>query len=269
MEELIAEEKMESHIPRIGDPAPSFEAETTFGLLQLEDFKGNWLVFFSHPADFTPVCTTEFVEFAQKYDEFKKLGVELMGLSIDSIFSHISWIRNIEERFGIKIPFPVVADIDAKVAKRYGMIMPGDSTMETSRCVFVIDPNGKIRAIIYYPLTTGRNVNEILRVVKALQTSDEHTVATPVNWNPGDPVIVPPPRTQKPQRNVREKGLIAKIGIFAKRNSNRGGYTHSICVLPFLVPTSVTTQDFPQRSLSARSNVFPIRNKGYVLRRCF
>jgi peroxiredoxin 2/4 len=136
---------------RIGDHAPNFEAESTFGPLQMEDFRGSWLVFFSHPADFTPVCTTEFIEFAKNYETFRKLNCELLGLSIDSIFSHISWVRNIEKNFGIKIPFPIIVDLDASVANLYGMIMPGDSTTETSRCVFVIDPDGKIRAMVYYP----------------------------------------------------------------------------------------------------------------------
>jgi peroxiredoxin (alkyl hydroperoxide reductase subunit C) len=184
-------------IPRIGEAAPNFEAETTFVPLQLEDFRGRWLVFFSHPADFMPVCTTEFIEFAKHNEAFKGIGTELMGLSIDSIFSHIGWIRSIQEKFDVKISFPVVADVDAKVATLYGMIMPGDSTTETSRCVFAIDPAGTIRAIITYPLTTGRNIDEILRLVKALQTSDEYAVATPANWRPGDNIIVPPPRTQE------------------------------------------------------------------------
>jgi peroxiredoxin 2/4 len=205
-------------IPRIGEPAPAFEAETTFGPLQLADFSGSWLVFFSHPADFTPVCTTEFVEFAKYYPEFKKIGTELMGLSIDSIFSHISWVRNIEEKFDVRIPFPVVADLDARVAGLYGMIMPGDSTTETSRCVFVIDPGGKIRATIYYPLTTGRNVGEILRLIKALQTSDEHAVATPANWQPGDPVIVPPPRTQEAAEQRTAEGFECRDWYFCKKN---------------------------------------------------
>ncbi len=213
-----SQEANEPRMPRIGDPAPNFEAETTFGPLQLEDFKGSWLVFFSHPADFTPVCTTEFVEFAKNYDEFKKIGTELMGLSIDSIFSHISWVRNIEEKFDVKIPFPVVADLDAKVAALYGMIMPNDSTTETSRCVFVIDPTSKIRAIIYYPLTTGRNIGEIVRLIKALQTSDEHTVATPANWLPGDKVIVPPPRTQEAAIERTDEGYECVDWYFCKKD---------------------------------------------------
>jgi|GEM_PF-111310 len=221
MEEAMQEqiqEKATPGMPRIGDMAPPFESETTFGHLKLEDFKGSWLVFFSHPADFTPVCTTEFVEFARNYDEFKSIGAELMGLSIDSIFSHIGWIRNIEEKFDIKIPFPVVADVDATVASLYGMIMPGDSTTETSRCVFVIDPTGKIRAIIYYPLTTGRNIGEIVRLVKALQTTDENTVATPANWMPGDKVIVPPPRTQEAALERTQEGYECLDWYFCKKD---------------------------------------------------
>ena len=184
-------------LPRLGEPAPPFEIETTQGVVRLEDFQGSWLILFSHPADFTPVCTTEFVAFAEAHDELREMGCELLGLSVDSVFSHIAWIRNIEERFGVHIDFPVIADLNKDVARRYGMVMPGDSTTETTRCVFVIDPKQIVRAMIYYPLTTGRNVAEIVRLVHALQTSDEHHVATPAGWQPGDKVIVPPPRTQE------------------------------------------------------------------------
>jgi peroxiredoxin (alkyl hydroperoxide reductase subunit C) len=192
-------------LPRIGEAAPPFEAETTFGTIRLEDFRGSWLILFSHPADFTPVCTTEFVAFAEIHDDLRKLGVELMGLSIDSTYAHIAWVRNIEEKFGVKIRFPVIADLDRRVATLYGMIMPEEGKTETSRCVFVIDPNGTLRAMIYYPLTTGRNMGEILRVIKALQTTDKHKVATPANWQPGDPVIVPAPKTQdEAEERLRE-----------------------------------------------------------------
>ena len=184
-------------LPRIGEPAPQFEAVTTQGRLQLEDFRGSWLILFSHPADFTPVCTTEFVGFTEIYPELKQRGVELLGLSIDSVYAHIAWVRNIEEHFGIEIPFPVIADLDKKVATLYGMIMPGESKTETSRCVFVIDPEGVVRAMIFYPLTTGRSMPEILRLIDALQTADKHHVATPANWHPGDKVIVPTPQTQE------------------------------------------------------------------------
>jgi peroxiredoxin (alkyl hydroperoxide reductase subunit C) len=182
-------------LPRLGSPAPPFEAETTHGTLRLEDFKGGWLILFSHPADFTPVCTTEFVAFAKIAPELKKRNVELLGLSIDSTFSHIAWVRNIEEKFGVKILFPVIADLNKEIATLYGMIMPGESRTETSRAVFVIDEKGIVRAMVYYPLTTGRNMEEILRLIDALQTTDKHGVATPANWRPGEKVIVPPPRT--------------------------------------------------------------------------
>lgn len=182
-------------LPRLGQPAPPFQAETTHGTLRLEDFKGGWLILFSHPADFTPVCTTEFIEFAKIAPELRRRGVELLGLSIDSTYSHIAWVRNIEQHFGVTIPFPVIADLNKDVATLYGMIMPGESTTETARCVFVIDPNQIVRAMIYYPLTTGRNMEEILRLIDALQATDKHGVATPANWRPGDKVIVPPPKT--------------------------------------------------------------------------
>jgi peroxiredoxin (alkyl hydroperoxide reductase subunit C) len=184
-------------LPRLGETAPDFEAVTTHGTMKLEDFKGMWLILFSHPADFTPVCTTEFIAFANIYEELKKRNVELLGLSVDSVSSHIAWIRNIEEKMGVKIPFPVIADLNKEVAAKFGMIHPGQSKTETVRCVFVIDPDSKIRAILYYPLTTGRNMNEILRIVDALQTTDKNKVATPANWKPGDPVVVPPPTTQE------------------------------------------------------------------------
>ncbi len=184
-------------LPRLNEPAPQFTANTTKGPLSLSDFKGKWVVLFSHPADFTPVCTTEFIAFAKKYEEFKKRDVEVVGLSIDSIYSHIAWIRNIEEKFGVKIPFPVIADLDMKVARLYGMVHPQASDTSAVRAVFVIDPGQILRAMVYYPLTNGRSIDEILRLVEALQTSDEYGVATPENWHPGDPVIVPPPATQQ------------------------------------------------------------------------
>ncbi|MDI3542814.1 MAG: peroxiredoxin 2/4 [Candidatus Atribacteria bacterium] len=183
------------HFPRVGEVAPSFEAVTTHGTLRLEDFKGSWLVLFSHPADFTPVCTTEFIAFSQAYPEFQKRGVELLGLSVDSVSSHIAWTRNIQEKTGVKVPFPIIADLSKEVSIKYGMIHPGESKTETIRCVFIIDPNQVIRAILYYPLTTGRNISEILRIIDALQTTDKYGVATPANWQPGEKVIVPPPNT--------------------------------------------------------------------------
>lgn len=204
-------------LPRIGSPAPSFEAMTTHGALRLEDFRGSWLILFSHPADFTPVCTTEFIGFAEIHRELRSRNVELLGLSIDSIYSHIAWIRSIEEKMGVKITFPVIADLSKEVATAYGMVMPGESKTETSRCVFVIDPEGIIRAMIYYPLATGRNINEILRLIDALQTSDKHKVATPANWRPGEKVIVPPPNTQDTAEDRVNEGYDCKEWYFCRK----------------------------------------------------
>lgn len=206
-------------MPRIGEPAPQFEAVTTQGTLHLEDFRGSWLVLFSHPADFTPVCTTEFMAFANAVPQFKDLNVELMGLSIDSVYSHISWVRNVEEKMGVKIEFPVIADLNKEVATLYGMIMPGESKTETSRCVFVIDDEQILRAMIYYPLTTGRNVDEIVRLIKALQTSDQHGVATPANWQPGERVILPPPQTQEDaELRAQDPSVECKDWYFCTKN---------------------------------------------------
>ena len=205
-------------LPRLGSPAPDFEAVTTHGILRLEDFRGGWLILFSHPADFTPVCTTEFMAFAGIHQQLRERNVELLGLSIDSVFSHIAWVRNIEEKMGVKITFPVIADLNREVATAYGMIMPGDSKTETSRCVFVIDPEGIVRAMIYYPLTTGRNTDELLRVIDALQASDTHQVATPANWRPGDKVIVPPPNTQDTAEDRVGQGYECKDWYFCKKD---------------------------------------------------
>ncbi len=205
-------------LPRLGSPAPQFEAPTTHGVLRLEDFKGSWLILFSHPADFTPVCTTEFIAFARLHPRLRGINCELLGLSIDSVYSHIAWVRNIEERLGQKITFPVIADLNKEVATLYGMIMPGESTTETSRCVFIIDDKQKIRAMIYYPLTTGRNVEEIYRLVQALQTSDKYGIATPANWTMGEAVIVPPPRTQEmAEERVNQEGVECKDWYFCTK----------------------------------------------------
>jgi len=191
--------------PRLNEPAPEFEATTTHGPKKLSDYKGKWVILFSHPADFTPVCTTEFVAFTGIYPELQKRGVDLIGLSIDSNFSHIAWVRNIEEKLGVKIPFPIIADIDMKVASKYGMVHPGASNTQAVRAVFIIDDKGVLRAMLYYPMSNGRNMDEILRLVDALQTADKHGVATPANWRPGDKVVVPPPRTQADaEARVRE-----------------------------------------------------------------
>lgn len=181
-------------MPRLNEAAPDFEAKTTHGVKKLSDYKGKWLVLFSHPADFTPVCTTEFMAFAKYYPEFQKLNCELIGLSIDSYYAHVAWVRNIKEKFGVDIPFPIIEDLSMKVAKDYGMIMPGASDTSAVRATFIIDPNGVLRAMVYYPMSNGRSIAEFVRLVAAMQTSDANKVATPEGWQPGDKVIVPPPQ---------------------------------------------------------------------------
>jgi peroxiredoxin (alkyl hydroperoxide reductase subunit C) len=205
-------------MPRLGEPAPQFEAVTTHGTLKLEDFKGSWLILFSHPADFTPVCTTEFIGFAQIHEKLREMNCELMGLSIDSVYSHIAWARNVEEKMGQKLTFPIIADLNKEVATKYGMLMPGESKTETSRCVFVIDDKQILRAMVYYPLSTGRNMDEMLRLIQALQTTDKYGVATPANWRPGDKVIVSAPNTQEmAEERVKEKGVECKDWYFCKK----------------------------------------------------
>lgn len=182
-----------STMPSLNEAAPAFEAPTTHGVKKLEDYRGKWLVLFSHPADFTPVCTTEFMAFAERHEEFQRENCELIGLSIDSHYSHVAWVRNIKEKFGVDIKFPIIADLSMQVARAYGMIQPGASDTSAVRATFVIDPEGILQAMVYYPMTNGRSIDEILRLVKALQTSEAHGVATPEAWQPGDRVIVPPP----------------------------------------------------------------------------
>lgn len=190
------------HIPLIGDKAPAFKAITTQGPMSFpEDYAGKWVILFSHPADFTPVCTTEFMTFASMQDEFKALNCELVGVSVDSIHSHIAWLRTIKEKIefrgkkNVDVTFPVVADLKMDVAKKYGMIQPNVSETAAVRAVFFIDPNAVIRALIYYPASAGRNFDEIKRLLIALQTADKNKIATPADWRPGQPVIVPSPNT--------------------------------------------------------------------------
>lgn len=201
-------------LPRIGDPAPDFHAVTThtsdFGFSAWQE--QDWVVLFSHPADFTPVCTTELMEFARQSDRFKAKGIRLLGISVDSVHSHLAWLENIKHKMGVTIPFPMIADVDMHVSSLYGMIHPGASTTATVRAVFVIDPKRVIRALIYYPLNAGRNVDEIFRLATAIQTADRHGCATPVNWKEGDKVVVPPPKTVQeveerlshPEREVKD-----------------------------------------------------------------
>jgi peroxiredoxin (alkyl hydroperoxide reductase subunit C) len=187
-------------MPRIGDPAPAFTAATTQGDISFpQDYAGHWVILFSHPADFTPVCTTEFMTFASMQDEFESLNTKLVGLSVDGLYSHIAWLRTIKEKIeyrgmkDLEVTFPLIDDVSMKVASLYGMIMPGEDTTKAVRAVFVIDPQGTVRTIIYYPLSLGRNFDELKRVIIALQTADALGVATPADWRPGDEVIVPAP----------------------------------------------------------------------------
>lgn len=194
--ETNLELQQQTSMPRIGDNAPDFEAVTTKGKIKLSEFaKDKWIVMFSHPADFTPVCTTELSGFASRKSEFDALNTELLGLSIDSIHAHLGWVQNVRENTGVYFDFPIIADIDMKVAKLYGMLQPNESETAAVRAVFFIDPSKKIRLIMYYPLNVGRNMNEILRVLEAMQISDEHKVAMPLDWKKGDKVIVGPPKT--------------------------------------------------------------------------
>ncbi|MBN1524152.1 MAG: peroxiredoxin [Spirochaetales bacterium] len=196
----MEEQAVNTRMPLIGDPAPAFTAKTTQGPINFPaDFKGKWVILFSHPADFTPVCTTEFMTFANMHEDFKKLNTELIGLSIDSLYAHIAWLRTIKEKIeykgmkGIEVNFPLIEDIKMDIAKMYGMLQPGASSTQAVRAVFVIDPKTIVRAVLYYPLSTGRNMDEIKRMIIAMQKADKENIATPANWQPGDDVIVPPP----------------------------------------------------------------------------
>jgi len=203
-------------MPLIGDTAPAFKADTTMGEINFpNDYKGKWVILFSHPADFTPVCTTEFMTFAAMQNEFKELNTELIGLSIDSIYAHIAWLRTITENIeyrgmkNVEVTFPLIADLKMEVAKKYGMVQPNASDTQAVRAVFIIDPKAKVRAVLYYPLSNGRNMDEIKRLLLALQKSDKEGIATPANWQPEEDVIIPPPGscgTAKERVETKEEG---------------------------------------------------------------
>lgn len=188
-------ELMMNGIVKIGQMAPDFSAKTTYGDIQLKDYRGKWLVFFSHPGDFTPVCTTEMIAFSRACPYFQRLNTELLGLSIDSNASHLAWMYDIYCRTGIKIPFPIIADRSGEIARKYGMISNDVSSTQTVRNVFIIDDKGCVRTILIYPLNVGRFIPEILRTVQALQMADCAKASTPANWVPGNPVIMPVPQT--------------------------------------------------------------------------
>lgn len=194
----IKQEQEVMSLPRIGDKAPEFKAVTTQGNINFPaDYEGKWIILFSHPADFTPVCTSEFMTFAKREPEFTALNCQLVGLSIDGLYSHIAWLRIIKDKIDFKgmknmeVKFPLIEDITMEIAKKYGMIQPGESFTKAVRAVFYIDPNGIIRALVYYPLSTGRNFDELKRALIAMQTADAYNVATPADWQPGDDVIIP------------------------------------------------------------------------------
>ena len=213
---ILGEQVVQNRMPLIGDDAPSFTAVTTQGEIKFpDDYTGKWVILFSHPADFTPVCTTEFMTFATMQEEFKNLNTELIGLSIDSLYAHIAWLRTIKEKIeykgmkDVEVMFPVIEDLKMEVAKKYGMIQPNASTTQAVRAVFIMDPAAKIRAILYYPLSNGRNMDEIKRLIIAMQKSDKEQIATPANWQPGDDVILPPPGscgTAKERVETEEEG---------------------------------------------------------------
>ncbi|SFE09189.1 peroxiredoxin [Thermophagus xiamenensis] len=205
-------------MPRIGDQAPDFTASTTKGPIKFSEFaKDKWVVMFSHPADFTPVCTTEMSGFALRKKEFEALNAELLGLSIDSIHAHLGWVANVKEKTGVYFDFPIIADLDMKVAKLYGMLQPNESETAAVRAVFFIDPAKKIRLIMYYPLNVGRNMDEILRALKALQVSDKYKVALPLDWKPGEKVIVPPPKTLEEMDARNKETGIERIDFYLSK----------------------------------------------------
>jgi peroxiredoxin (alkyl hydroperoxide reductase subunit C) len=207
-------------LPRLNAPAPAFSAKTTQGDRSLADYQGKWLVLFSHPSDFTPVCTTEFIGFAAVAAHLRSINCELLGLSIDSLFSHIAWVRNIAEKFNVEIPFPIIEDIKMEVARAYGMIHEGASDTSAVRATFVIDPAGILRAMLYYPMSNGRSIPEIVRLVTAMQMSDANGVATPAGWQPGEDAIVPPPRTAAAAR--AGEGFAYTDWYFSKRPVTAG-----------------------------------------------
>lgn len=225
------EENQVYAMPRIGDKAPEFKAVTTQGDINFPtDYKGTWVILFSHPADFTPVCTSEFMTFATLEKKFNEANCKLVGLSVDGLYSHIAWLRTIKEKIeykgmkDVEVTFPLIEDITMEVAKKYGMMMPGESSTKAVRAVFVIDPAGVIRTIIYYPLSLGRNFDELYRVVIALQTADEFKVATPADWRPGDDVIVPTAGscgTAKNRMDGKEDGVECKDWFFCTKKLDK------------------------------------------------
>jgi len=218
-------------MPRIGEKAPDFKAVTTQGEINFpSDYKGKWVILFSHPADFTPVCTSEFMTFASLEDKFEAAGCKLVGLSVDGLYSHIAWLRTIKEKIkyrgmqDVEVKFPLIEDITMEVARKYGMMMPGESSTKAVRAVFFIDPKGIIRTIIYYPLSLGRNFDELYRVLLALKTADEFGIATPADWQPGDDVIISPAgscNTARDRMDGKEEGLVCQDWFFCTKKLDK------------------------------------------------
>ena len=218
-------------LPRIGDKAPAFKAVTTQGEINFPaDYEGSWVILFSHPADFTPVCTSEFMTFATLEPKFAELGCKLVGLSVDGLYSHIAWLRTIKEKIeykgmkDVEVKFPLIEDITMEVAKAYGMMQPGESNTKAVRAVFVIDPKGIIRTVIYYPLSLGRNFDALLRVVQALKTADAFSIATPADWRPGDEVIVPTAGScgvAKDRMDGKQEGVTCRDWFFCTKKISK------------------------------------------------
>lgn len=225
------EEQKIISMPRIGEKAPEFKAVTTQGVINFpSDYSGKWAILFSHPADFTPVCTSEFMTFASLEDKFNEANCQLVGLSVDGLYSHIAWLRTIKEKIeykgmkNVEVKFPLIEDITMEVATKYGMMMPGESNTKAVRAVFFVDPKGIIRTIIYYPLSLGRNFDELYRVLIALQTADEFGVATPADWRPGDDVIVPTAGscgTAQDRMTGKEEGVECKDWFFCTKKLDK------------------------------------------------
>lgn len=231
MEELTNTSEQPTPMPRIGDKAPEFKAVTTQGEINFPaDYKGQWVILFSHPADFTPVCTSEFMTFASMEEKFNQANCKLVGLSVDGLYSHIAWLRTIKDKIkyrgmeNVEVNFPLIEDITMNVAKKYGMIQPNEDTTKAVRAVFFIDPEGVIRTIIYYPLSLGRNFDELYRVLIALKTADEFNVATPADWRPGDDVIISPAGscgTAKDRMEGKEEGLECEDWFFCTKELDK------------------------------------------------
>jgi len=204
-------------MPRLDYPAPNFEAQSTHGLLKLSDFAGRWLVLFAHPADFTPVCTSEIVSFGRASEQFAALNCRLLGLSVDSVYSHLAWRENIREHFGVSIDFPIIDDVSLEISRRYGMVDAQGAQAGDVRALFIIDPDGVLRAMLYYPPTTGRSVSEVLRLLQALQIADREGVVTPEGWQPGQDTVEPAPKTVEAAEKRRNVGLGCVDWYYYKR----------------------------------------------------